>query len=413
MARHSDTRSAEDMLTQSDLQHLMLIGAYRDNEVTAVHPLTPKLEIIKNAGGQVAEIALAPLAREHLGQLIADALRCELEQAAPLAQLVHEKTGGNPFFAIQFISSLADERMLTFDHAVACWSWDLDRIHARGYTDNVVDLMVGKLTRLPAETQNALQQLACLGNIAEITTLAIVLGLSEEQVHTALYPAVRQELVENSAASYRFVHDRVQEGAYSLIPEQLRDQAHLRIGRLLVAHIVPEKREEAIFDIVNQFNRGSHLITSTEEREQVAELNSIAGRRAKISTAYASALKYLAAGKSLLTEDTWKHNYALIFSIEYVIAECELLTAGMATAENRLSMLAERAKSAHDIAPRHTFAPDALYSFGSQRSRRGGLSRILERPRHGLVPAPYRRGSIARIRPNLVLTWKSTNRGTR
>jgi serine/threonine protein kinase len=146
----------EDLLTASDLQHLMLIGAYRDNEVTATHPLTRKLDAIKSAGGKVEQIKLAPLAREHLGQLIADALRCESKRAVPLAQLVHEKTGGNPFFAIQFMSSLAEEGMLTFDHGGARWCWDLDRIHAKGYTDNVVDLMVGKLTRLPAETQKAL-----------------------------------------------------------------------------------------------------------------------------------------------------------------------------------------------------------------------------------------------------------------
>jgi len=126
----------EDLLTRTDLQHLMLIGAYRNNEVTAAHPLTRKLEAIKTAGGKVAEIALAPLAREHLGQLIADAVRCELERAVPLAQLVHEKTGGNPFFAIQFISALADEGLLTFDHGKANWFWDLNRIHAKGFTDN-------------------------------------------------------------------------------------------------------------------------------------------------------------------------------------------------------------------------------------------------------------------------------------
>src|SRR5262249_37158068 len=161
----------------------LLIGAYRDNEVTAVHPLMRKLDAIKTAGGKVAEITLAPLARGHLGQLIADALRCEPARTAPLAHLVHEKTGGNPFFVIQFLSSLAEEGLLTFDHDPARWSWDLDRIHAKGYTDNVVDLMVGKVTRLPAETQTALQQLACLGNSAEIKTLALVLGTSEEQVH--------------------------------------------------------------------------------------------------------------------------------------------------------------------------------------------------------------------------------------
>src|SRR2546426_9380064 len=171
----------EDVFTRSDLRHLMLIGAYRDNEVSAAHPLMLKLEAIKTAGASVAEIALSPLTREHLAQLIADALRCEPEHAAPLAQLVHEKTAGNPFFAIQFLSSLAEEGMLIFDLAAARWSWDLDRIHAKGYTDNVADLMAGKLTPLPAATQRGLQQLACLGNTAETATPSIFLGASEGQ----------------------------------------------------------------------------------------------------------------------------------------------------------------------------------------------------------------------------------------
>jgi hypothetical protein len=162
----------EALLTGSELQHLMLIGAYRDNEVTAAHPLMRKLEATKAAGAKVSEIVLAPLAEAHFGRLIADALRCEPARAAPLAQLVHEKTGGNPFFTIQFLSSLVDTAMLAFHHDTACWLWDLERIHAKGYTDNVADLMVAKLNRLPAETQNALQELACLGNFAETTTIA-------------------------------------------------------------------------------------------------------------------------------------------------------------------------------------------------------------------------------------------------
>jgi len=283
----------EDLLTRSDLQHLMLIGAYRANEVTATHPLRRKLDAIKASGGKVAEITLAPLAREHLGQLMADALRCEPERAAPLARLVHEKSGGNPFFAIQFVSSLAEEGMLTFDHDEARWSWNLERIYAKGYTDNVVELMVDKLARLPAETRNALQLMACLGNIAEIATLSTALRNSEEQIHAALWPAVRQELIEHRAGAYQFGHDRVQEAAYSLIPKERRGEVHLRIGRLLAAHIPPEKREEAIFDIVNQLNRGSALIAEPSERRRLAELNLLAGRRAKASSAYASALTYL------------------------------------------------------------------------------------------------------------------------
>ena len=235
--------------------------------------------------------------------MIADTLRCEPERAAPLAQLVHEKTGGNPFFANQFMSSLAEEGMLTFDHDAARWSWDLNRIHAEGYTENVVELMVGKLTRLPSSTRAALQQLASLGNAADLTTLSIVLGTSGQQVHAALWPAVHQELIERLRGTYRFVHDRIQEAAYSMIPEELRSEAHLRIGRLLAAHTPPEKREEAIFDIVNQLNRGAALITSRDEREWLAELNLLAGRRARQSTAYSSALTYLAAGRALLPDD--------------------------------------------------------------------------------------------------------------
>ncbi|MEH2563216.1 trifunctional serine/threonine-protein kinase/ATP-binding protein/sensor histidine kinase [Bradyrhizobium sp. AZCC 2289] len=370
----------EDLLTRSDLQHLMLIGAYRDNEVTAAHPLMRRLYAIKTAGGKVAEITLAPLVREHLGQLIADALRCELERSAPLAQLVHEKTGGNPFFAIQFISALAEEGMLSFDHDTARWSWQLDRIHAKGYTDNVVDLMVGKLARLPAETQKALQQLAYFGNLAEVRTLSIILGGSDVLVHAALSAAVRLELVERLNGFYKFIHDRVQEAAYSLIPEALRPAVHLRIGRLLAAHIPPEKREEAIFEIVNQLNRGSHLITSVEERNRIAELNLVAGRRAKISTAYDSALRYLTAGRALLTEESWHYNYELIFCLEHLMAECELLTANITAAENRLSTLAQRAIGGHDLAL-VTRLRLTLYTTSDQSDR--GVKVCLEYLRRG------------------------------
>src|SRR5215469_16044713 len=329
----------EDLLTRSDLQHLMLIGAYRDNEVDAAHPLIRKLEAIKSAGGKLKEITLGPLAQEHLVQLLADALCCERERSTPLAQLVQEKTGGNPFFTIQFISSLAEEKMLTFDHDATCWSWDVDRIHAKGYTDNVVDLMITKLTRLPTQTQSALQQLACLGNLAEITALSTVLETSQEHVHAAVWESVRQGLVEPLDGSYKFIHDRVQEAAYSLIPEASRPEVHLRIGRLLASHTSSEKREETVFDIVNQLNRGMACMTSREERENLAELNLIAGKRANASTAYASALKYLATGAQLLGEDCWERRHDLIFALELARTECELLTGELAAADAHLIAL--------------------------------------------------------------------------
>ena len=377
----------EDLLTRPDVQHLMLIGAYRDNEVNSAHPLMRKLEAIRKAGASVQEIILAPLAGEELGRLIADSLHCEPERVTPLAQLVHDKTAGNPFFAIQFLSALAEEALLTFDHGAAKWSWDLNRIRGKGYTDNVVELMAGKLSRLPMETQQALQQLACLGNLAGITTLSIVLGASEAEVQVTLWEAVRQELIVRVADAYRFVHDRVQEAAYSLIPEEPRAETHLRIGRLLVAHTPPEKREETIFEIVNQFNRGAALITSRDEREQLTELNLRAGERAKASTAYASALKYLIAGAALLGDDCWERRHELAFALELHRAECEFLTGEPAAAAERLTVLSSRAANTVEQATVACLRVE-LYTTLDQSDRAVGVG--LEYLRHlGIEWSPH------------------------
>jgi len=358
----------EDLLTQADVQHLLLIGAYRDNEVDAAHRLMRKLAAIRSGGGRIAEITPPPLAQEHLGQLIADALRCEPQRVARLTQLVHEKTAGNPFFATQFLSALAEEDLLAFDHASSFWQWDLERIRAKGYTNNVVDLMVGRLSRLPPETQKALQLLACLGNDGEITMLAIVLGTSAEQVEAMLWEALRQELVERVDGTYRFIHDRVQEAAYSLISDDSRAANHLQIGRLLAARTPPEQREEAIFNIVNQLNRGAALITAPEEREQLAELNLASGQRAKASAAYTSALIYLTAAAALLAEDCWERRHEFIFALELALAECEFLTGALVEAEQRLAALSIRAASTVERATVACLRVD-LYTTLDQSSR--------------------------------------------
>jgi predicted ATPase/GAF domain-containing protein len=333
----------ENLLTQPDLQHLMLIGAYRDNEVNSAHPLIRKLEAIREAGAVVHEIILAPLGREDLGRLIGDALHCEPERVAALAELIHEKMAGNPFFANQLISVLVEEGLLTFDYGEGRWSWDLNRIRAKGYTDNVVDLMVGKLNRLPVETQQALQLLACMGNSAEFALLEMASQRPTEEMHGQLWEAIRVGLIFRSEHSYTFLHDRVQEAAYSLIREEARAAAHLRIGWLLTTHITPKEREEAIFEIVNQFNRGVAFIAARDEREQVAELNLLAGQRAKASSAHASALLYLAAGAALLPEDAWERRQELAFALQLHSADCEMCTGALQAAEERLAALATRA----------------------------------------------------------------------
>ena len=340
----------ERLVTDPDVRHVLLIGAYRDNEVDSSHPLMRTLTAIRAAGAKTQTIVLAPLIFDDVGRLTSESLHCARNSVGPLTQLIYEKTGGNPFFAIQFITELGEEGLLRFEPSAATWLWDVDRILAKGYTANVVDLMVGKLGRLPNATRESLKQLACLGNSAEFELLQTVYEDSKEEMHDQLWEAVRVGLIFRTENTYRFLHDRVQEAAYSLIPEHQRAQTHLRIGRILAESTPQGRLEEAIFDIVNQLNRGSSLITDVDERERAAELNLIAGKRAKASTAYASALKYLHAGRSLFSEDTSEENYDLVFSTESLIAECELLTADMAAAEDRLTTLAQRARNRHDFA---------------------------------------------------------------
>ena len=339
----------EDLLTRTDVQHLLLIGAYRDNEVDPAHPLVRKVDAIRRAGGTVHEIRLLPLNPGDLAQLVADSVHSEPEPVRSLAQLLHDKTDGNPFFAIQFISTLADEGLLTFHYDQRQWRWDLNGIHAKGYTDNVVDLMVGKLSRLPASTRKVLQQLACLGDNTDFSLLRIVSNASEEEIHTQLWEAARSGLVLRSGDTYRFLHDRVQEAAYLLIPEDLRVETHLRIGRLLAAATPADKLEERIFEIVNQLNRGVRLVASDEERVQIAGLNLIAARRARANTAYKSALVHLAAGEALLSEEQWGSHYSLRFPLALHRAECEVLTGDFDAADERLTNLRQRAIGSTDF----------------------------------------------------------------
>ncbi|WP_414718643.1 trifunctional serine/threonine-protein kinase/ATP-binding protein/sensor histidine kinase [Trinickia sp.] len=339
-----------DLTIQSDVGSLLLLGAFRDNEVGPTHPLARHLKTIRRSGGRVSEIVLSPLTRADVGRLVADGLRCTPKTVAPLADLVYAKTGGNPFFTIQFLTALAEEKLLVFSPGAGRWFWGLKRILAKGYTDNVVELMVSKLVRLPPEAQEALQWLAALGNTADFAELAFILGRSAESIDAALWAAVRAGLVLRGDETYAFLHDRVQEAAYSLIPEAARPERHLRIGRILSSSLPAEQVTERIFDIVTQLNHGAALVDAPDERERIAELNLRAGERAKAAAAHAAALTYLAAGARLLADDRWERCYELTFALEYHRAECELVTTDLAAAQERLTLLAQHARNLVDTA---------------------------------------------------------------
>jgi PAS domain S-box-containing protein len=331
-----------DLVTRPEIGSLLLVGAYRDNEVSPSHPLMRTLGAIREAAAPVHDIVLAPLGVAEVARLLADALHCGAERAEPLAQLVHEKTGGNPLFAIQFLMTLGDEQLLTHDATKGGWTWDVNRIRAKGYTDNVVDLMVGRLNRLSDQTREALKDLACLGNAVEIATLKVLYGHSEQVAHSGLWEAVRAGLVFDQDGAYRFLHDRIQQAAYSLIPEVDRATAHLRIGRALLADMTPDDLDQHLFDVANQFNRSIALVVDGDEKAQVATINLRAGRKAKGSAAHASGRVYLATGMALLDDEDWTNRYELTFNLWLEAAECEFLASNFDKAEQLIEELLRR-----------------------------------------------------------------------
>jgi predicted ATPase/signal transduction histidine kinase len=332
----------ETLLTGSDLRHLMLIGAYRHNEVDAEHPLTRRLMAFRDSGAPIHEISLGPLTRMGVEQLALDSIRCELAQVAPLAQLLHEKTGGNPFFLVQFLHALCAEELLAFDHDTARWSWDLGRIHAKGYTENVADLMIGRLSGLRAEARQVLLELACLGNSADASTLALVHKTTEPEVHAILQEAARLELIQLLGNSYAFVHDRVQEAAYVLQPDEgTRAALHLRIGRALAARLAHDETSERLYAVANQLNRGLSASISETEQEQIISINLAAGRRARNTAAYAAAIAYLDIARELLGDDADPRCSRTAFAVALLHAECHFLVGHLSVAEAELLVLSQ------------------------------------------------------------------------
>jgi PAS domain S-box-containing protein len=366
-----------ELLVAPEVRHLLIVGAYRDNEMSPPHLLPKTLDSIRNTGALVQEIVLTPLGLHDVCQLTGDAVHSEPDDVRPLAQLVYEKTGGNPFFAIQFIMALAEEGLLAFDTITRAWQWNIDRIRAKSYTDNIVDLVAGKLKRFSAPTREAMKQLACLGHVVPTATLAVVHGMPEEAMHTALWEAVHAGLIFREGSTYKFLHDRIQQAAYSLIPEGQRAEAHLHIGRALLAGMTADEVTERLFDVANQFNRGSPRLVDGDERAQSAAINLRAGRKAKASAAYASACVYLAAGMALISNDDLDNpgRYELAFGLWLERAECELISGNFNEAQRLISQLIRKGASNVDKAAAYSLKID-LHLIKSEKPE--GVTAALE-----------------------------------
>ncbi|AFY69576.1 serine/threonine protein kinase [Thalassoporum mexicanum PCC 7367] len=379
----------QTLVSESVEQCLFCIGAYRDNEVSPNHPLMAMVEQIRKENIVVSEITLKPLSLDDVNQLVADTLRQSLAETRSLAELVINKTAGNPFFMNEFLKSLYTEHLINFEPECLCWQWRIEQIAQRSFTDNVVTLMADKIQKLPHPTQEILQLAACVGNRFDLDTLAMVLQRDIHAMAMALKQAIQEEIivpiddnyklaeleidsfytlprnpvkpvstatnsdgsnnsdefdeseqfrsVSNSAIAlaepassqsqqvtqpicYKFVHDRVQQAAYLLISPEQRQQVHYQIGQLLLEYIPQAQREQRIFDIVNQLNHCSQLISDRREKQQLAELNLTAGQKAQYANAFETALGYLQIGLDLLAPDCWQSQYELALTMHITAA---------------------------------------------------------------------------------------------
>ncbi|MFY1826629.1 AAA family ATPase [Myxococcus fulvus] len=346
-------------------RYLLLLGAYRDSEVGPEHPLARSLVELREAGMGMEEIHLGPIAREDVARLIADTLKQEVTRARPLADLVAKKTAGNPFFVRRLLHAFHAERWIRFSPQLRSWEWDLPRLEQAPVSDNVLDLMVQAIQRLPEETRRLLEAGACIGHRFDLGQLAEVTGRARTEATRQLWPALEDGLLVPLGEAYKvprregpmdeslgdlpgmvqFVHDRVQQAAYSLLDEARRPALHLDIGRRLLRGASNGPLDERLFDIVDQLDLGEGLVRDPAEHLRLAELNLLAGRKAKASAAYQAAFHYLTVGRRHLPDAAWVEHSELTFGLQRELAECAYLTGQYAAAEALIREAMEHAPS--------------------------------------------------------------------
>jgi predicted ATPase/transcriptional regulator with GAF, ATPase, and Fis domain len=367
------------LVTSPQSRHLLFIGAFRDNEVDAGHLLTWAIRRLESSGAPLRRVWLGPLGLFDVVSLLCDTLRSERADVEPLATLILQKTHGNPFFVIQFLNALQQDGLLRFDPARPGWSFRVEAVAAAGFTDNVVDLMTRKIRRLSARAQGLLTLAACMGSRFEWSTYLTASGQPADDAAADLAEVVEAGLVQpqgavgsgiartaaaearspegaagRTAGTYTFLHDRVQQAAYELIPVDRRPQVHLDVARLLLAECGPEPAEDRLFEIVGHLNVGRALLSDPAEQRVAAHLNLAAGRKAKLSTAYESASGYLDAGIALLRDEHWVSEHELAFALHLEAAECHYLAGRFDRAERYFELLLARGHDALEQAQVHS-----------------------------------------------------------
>lgn len=375
-------RLLERLLADPTGGHLLVLGAYRDTDVDAAHPLSLAVRAVREAGARVHTIELRPLAASHVADFVADALRCDKERSAPLAEIIHQRTRGNPFFMGQLMKTLhksgalfADSRDLrglrdargARDARAGSFTWDMARVRASAVTDSVVDLMVTRVERLAPGARRALERAACIGHTFELKTLSLILGKSGVATADDLWEALTEGLIlplDNEYrylhdpgagagfdVTYRFLHDRIQQAAYSLLKEEERREVHLAIARSRIQGRGRDPEGDDLFDFLRHMNLAAPRLTGARERRDLARWNLAAGRKAKAATAYQAAAGYLRAGMAAFSDERcWEDDYDLTFALHLERAECEHLAGAFGEAEPLFSALLARARTARERA---------------------------------------------------------------
>jgi len=375
-------RLFEAIMTPGDCSHLLILGAYRDNEVSASHPLMLSLDKIRERK-PLHEIRLAPLSLEHTSQLVADMFHASPSSVIELAKLVHVKTHGNPFFLGQLLMSLYDQGLIRYSFAERKWLWDLGQIQLAGVSDQVVDLMTAKIRKLSIDVQELLKLASCLGNNFDAVTLATISSSSIQRVLQLLFLVVQEGLVlaldesfkyfvgadsgtlaPSDNFRFKFLHDRVHEAAYSLMSAERRKEVHLRIGQDLRDSLSSRELEERIFDVVNHLNLGAEYLHDLADREELAELNLMAGMKARASSANSAARDYLARGVTLMGPEPWARHYETMFQLYRNLTECEYLCGRMDRAEELFDITLANARNRQDKANAYELMMNAYMKYG-------------------------------------------------
>ena len=356
------------LMAESETGHLLLLGAYRDNEVSPAHPLMLTLDEI--SGQKIHTLTLAPLSEADINRLVADTLLCSTEIAQPLSELIYQKTKGNPFFATQFLQGLHQDKHIAFDVASGYWQCDLAGVRQASLTDDVVEFMVRRLQTLPPETREILKIASCIGNRFELKMLSVACDRPQEDIAIDLWPSLQAGLIvpenetykffqetqpggeatDDLSIRYRFLHDRVQQAGYALIPDSEKQTTHVQIGELLLANLSTEEQDDRIFEVVNHLNKGVETYQNaasqnSDKRQTLFRLNLTAGKRAKAATAYSASVSYFEIAKKLLPPDSWQHSYEEWLDVCFNLAEAQYLSGDFQSSLALVETIVSRANS--------------------------------------------------------------------